>query len=448
MARGLICGAGLLAMGCLASFPEADLCTPETEGDACGEGRCRGGDCCAGCFDETSQTCMPGDQVSACGRAGAPCAACSSGACSEGRCEGRLPAIGVGGFTSYTIAANGALYGWGSTDSGQVVEPPTGSRSVPPTRIGTQLGWTTIDAGWPEQGHACGIRDGALHCWGHNGSFELGTGDELSSSTPMLIDDGSEAPWTSLGLGRAASCAIRAPGALFCWGWTRPESYLLVPPSAADDIGGHVHRPRSVSSDEDWLQVRLGDAHGCGLRAGGRLHCWGANTYSQVGLPGPDPVGITDLGEGFAAVDAGLEHTCALRADGQVWCWGDNSRGQCGQPAELAEVSTPTRVGSEPQRWTAVAAGGQHTCAIDATGRAFCWGSNTDGQLGIGTPELGATVREPREVDANARFRRIETGVEHTCALTEEDEVWCWGSASNRQNGAPLDRASPERVEL
>src|SRR3712207_8670094 len=84
----------------------------------------------------------------------------------------------------------------------------------------------------------------------------------------------------------------------------------------------------------------------------------------------------------FAALSAGYRHTCALDGSGQAACWGFNETGQLGDGTTLRRGSpTPVSTGA---RFTAVSGGYGHTCAIAADGRAHCWGANHGGQLGGG----------------------------------------------------------------
>ena len=66
-------------------------------------------------------------------------------------------------------------------------------------------------------------------------------------------------------------------------------------------------------------------------------------------------------------------------------------------------------------RWIDVTAGGFHSCGISSEGNAFCWGSNTAGQLGIGSDIKRAVW--PRPVSAGALLSDIDAGLAHTCAV-------------------------------
>ena len=97
----------------------------------------------------------------------------------------------------------------------------------------------------------------------------------------------------------------------------------------------------------------------------------------------------------------------------------------------------PTGTGGDPpsddeppqsSEVVAVSAGEAHSCAVDALGRVSCWGRNDVGQLGIGTwGPAPATI--PRQVSQGSEeFASVELGKLHTCALTTDREILCWGS--------------------
>src|SRR5688572_11487213 len=83
------------------------------------------------------------------------------------------------------------------------------------------------------------------------------------------------------------------------------------------------------------------------------------------------------------SVTVGFQHACGLDAQGRAFCWGPNSEGELGDGTDSARVA-PTRVAGN-QTFASIAAGHRHTCALTAEGQAYCWGSNTTGALGDGT---------------------------------------------------------------
>ena len=154
-------------------------------------------------------------------------------------------------------------------------------------------------------------------------------------------------------------------------------------------------------------QLALGRAHGCSLdpEISGLL-CWGDNARGQTRVPAL---------RAPRQVAAGGDVTCAISATG-VTCWGDTSHGVRDVPPDL---TNPTQV----------ALGEAHACALTSGGAVRCWGENTAGQLAV--PPL-------RNVEA------IAAGARHTCALGASD-VTCWGDDTLGQTRVP-DLTAPTQI--
>jgi alpha-tubulin suppressor-like RCC1 family protein len=138
----------------------------------------------------------------------------------------------------------------------------------------------------------------------------------------------------------------------------------------------------------------------------------------------------------FAAVSAGFGHTCGLTGTGAAYCWGDNSDGQLGDGSRTPSLS-PVLV-SGGLSFSGLATGGVHTCALTGSGAPYCWGQNDYGQLGVGSTRSSST---PIAVRGSLRFRTLSSGGQHTCGLTNEESVYCWGLNDDGQPDAgPGDR--------
>lgn len=96
---------------------------------------------------------------------------------------------------------------------------------------------------------------------------------------------------------------------------------------------------------------------------------------------------VSGLGGGISKLVAGYEHTCAVTATGGGKCWGDNSYGQLGD-GTIINRSTPMDAKGLTSNATTLATGSSYTCVVVSGGRPKCWGSETDGQFGIGTVVL------------------------------------------------------------
>ena len=192
----------------------------------------------------------------------------------------------------------------------------------------------------------------------------------------------------------------------------------------------------------------LTDANGVATVGGWTLGTAVGENRLTVSLPGytvvPAIIRADALGKGFAldSITAGTEHTCGLDGAGAAFCWGSNTRGNVGD-GTLARRLAPVRVGGG-QTFKAIAAG-SHSCALTSAGAAWCWGPNQEGQLGDGS-NLDASV--PRRVTGSFVFANIFAGEAHTCALTAEGRAYCWGDNSSGQlgDGTFIDRSTPVPV--
>jgi alpha-tubulin suppressor-like RCC1 family protein len=99
------------------------------------------------------------------------------------------------------------------------------------------------------------------------------------------------------------------------------------------------------------------------------------------------PVAVA--GGTFASLSAGGSHTCAVAASGAAYCWGSNTYGELGTGNGVGAASTPQLVAGG-HAFGSISAGRNHTCGLLSVPQfsgaaAYCWGLNADGQLGDGT---------------------------------------------------------------
>ncbi len=124
-------------------------------------------------------------------------------------------------------------------------------------------------------------------------------------------------------------------------------------------------------------------------------------------------------------------YTCATK-DKNLFCWGDNENGQLGHGDPTLYLATRRPVLDLPQSLGSVGPGEKHTCVCEKTGQTWCWGQNTDGQLG--TNDLQMRIR-PVAVPGLNNCLQIAAGAGHTCALRKDGKVACWGRNSSGQTG-------------
>lgn len=244
---------------------------------------------------------------------------------------------------------------------------------------------------------------------------------------------------SSISAGLLHSCAVNDGGA-WCWG-SNEHGQL-----GDGSILTTRSRPVVVSGLSDGVaKISAGVAHTCAITTEARVRCWGNNDYGQLGdgttSTRLEPVDVQGLADPIEDLAAGYLHTCALTTAGGVWCWGGAGEDQLGSADAIAMEysSTPIAVEGLPSGVVAIAAGAVHTCALTSQGETWCWGDDGSGQLGDGSglstsaPYLPVRAEMPHEVT------QIAAGWEHTCAITVEAELWCWGLDYFGQLGNSVD---------
>jgi alpha-tubulin suppressor-like RCC1 family protein len=317
---------------------------------------------------------------------------------------------------------------WGDNSFGELGDGSTTDSVIPVGVIGLESQVTAIAGG---SAHTCArTAGGAMLCWGHNGSGQLGDNTYTHRSTPVLVS-GLAGGITAIDAGSSNGCAVTVGGGALCWGY-----------NAWGQVGDGttVNRlvPAAVSGlSAGVVDIALGAGHTCALTVAGGVSCWGDNVAGQLGNGTTDgseiPIPVSGLASGVMAIASGQDHSCALTTVGGVVCWGRGSYGQLGTGFGT-NSSVPVAVSGLGNGVSAIAAGYNHTCALTDGGGVLCWGFNSVGQLGDGTSQNTGSL--PVHVSGlTSGIAAIAAGSRHTCALTLDGELKCWGDDSEGQLG-------------
>ncbi|HLU26578.1 MAG TPA: hypothetical protein VKZ58_12820 [Longimicrobiales bacterium] len=347
--------------------------------------------------------------------------------------------ISAGAWHTCGITTAGRTYCWGGIGGGEVGHPSV-TLSRRPAQVATDLVFATISAG---DRHTCALTaDGEAYCWGQNRYGQLGDGTAGGSLMPVQVQGGHR--FTAISAGADYTCGLTADGAALCWG--RGDAGQL----------GHgvlASSPAPVRADvaSRLVSIHARGEQSCGLAEDGVAYCWGAIYESGdlssgafadlVITPTPKPV-ASELR--FSALTAERFHACGLGPAGALHCWGDNSFGQLGD-GSFTGSTVPVPVKGAPLL-TTVSAGSFHTCGLTPSGTAYCWGFNEWGQLGTEeTPDECTSQKfrcsnQPVPVATDRQFSRISSGYTHTCAVTSEGVAYCWGHNYYGQLGAGTRR--------
>jgi len=179
----------------------------------------------------------------------------------------------------------------------------------------------------------------------------------------------------------------------------------------------------------------------CVVTGAGIVKCWGGNDFGQLGDGSETgtgagdgtlkfknaPVTVKNL-SGIKQVAMGYNHACAISQTGSVSCWGDNSKGQIGDGTTSFRPQATPVVGLSA-KVTQLALTYQSSCALLETGAVQCWGGNSQGELGVGIAAKITQSSTPKNAVllSNMTVKRLVSGRQHLCGMTNNDPLVCWG---------------------
>lgn len=191
---------------------------------------------------------------------------------------------------------------------------------------------------------------------------------------------------------------------------------------------------------------------------GTKVWCWGCNDDAILGRDGDEmlPGVLVGLEEDVVAISSGDYHAAAIGKSGKVYIWGvyKDSNGYLGfTRTQTQKQPVPTAV-SELSDHTIVAveSGTNHTLALTSKGEVYQWGDVRQGRREVA--RLKTEVLKPMRV----KFPRVKGGVHinkifagsfHNFALTREGQVYGWGFNNYGQlgTGDMNNRLNPELVQ-
>lgn len=181
------------------------------------------------------------------------------------------------------------------------------------------------------------------------------------------------------------------------------------------------------------------------LRRNGEIWGWGGNRRGQVGKGGGGDVAPQKILAHATHVYAGCERGFAIKIDGSLWGWGSSEMGMGVKFEQLPDTALPSSYAIPPTcilpPTVLQVAAACHTLAliknpqpsrVDGTDAdiLMAWGDNTCGQVNDTSQELELMMPEVLRIEAlqGKRLRKLVAAGYYSLALTEEGDVWKWGS--------------------
>jgi alpha-tubulin suppressor-like RCC1 family protein len=315
--------------------------------------------------------------------------------------------------------------------------------------------------------HACALlADETVSCWGTNSVAETGSGrqSEVGTISPLVVTHPTPVEGLrgviqlTSGEGKF-TCAVTRERDVYCWGSLNECGQL----GRGDPLLGSAGTlyPRLTASTVielgDVVQVRTGSQHACALSKTGAVYCWGRDPgalgrelgeadTAQCGAAFDGTPGLVPGLKGNRVVElgVGLGLSCAIHEGGRAMCWGGWIPPQSGlDPLEVSGLQDAVEIGG----------GNGYICARTIQGKVLCRGYNNFGLLGRGDDARNAfydTVA-PVALPEERRAVQLAVGTGRSCALLDNQTVWCWGDgrfgAMGTAFGDGMVAYTPVRVE-
>lgn len=382
-----------------AHFDTADACI--ALGD-CGPGRtCQSGRCVGACFETVAETDQSTRQLARCGE----CASCADGAC--------VPAV------------NG-------TECGCAGDMCRDGECDPEVEV-LQV--------WAGQSHACAQTNRGLWCWGSGRTRQ--TTFREATDRPRRVEAPEVRNISDMVLGDEFSCGIWIrSGPVYgetCWGWATHGGFAM------GELSGVQDPTEALDIEDALVEIEGGRFFQCGLRESGRVQCAGNNDSNQLALP--DAVDGSsewvDIPGQYDELAASGSAVCARNPEG-VWCWGLSTIDGSVRSPDLMCLEDAEGGCVDTLRIVEIADG--RGCGLDTEGRAYCWGSNRGGLLGVEGPER---VSSPTAIDSELRFSKLALD-SSVCGVDYDAMLHCWGEGAGGQlgTGDRRDRTRPTPVRV
>ncbi len=346
-------------------------------------------------------------------------------------------------YTTCAITTTGILKCWGQGTNGQIGNGASANR-LNPTIVNSGTSYSTVSN---SQNTACAITTASvLKCWGLDRNFNIGLGVNSPNTSPQTIHSGES--FSQVIVSDSRMCALNSLNVMKCSG-------QRLMGQMGDGLVSQFHSFTSVPALDAYSVLSLsGQYMTAGITSTGTLWSWGYGRTLTVGtdfsgdssaqdmIINPVQVVVTST---FTKVSKGNRHTCAIRADQKLYCWGYNTNGNIGD-GTLVNKQTPVAVDAA-NNYTQIAAGNFFTCGILSSGVLKCWGLNTNNSVGDNSTTQRTT---PVIVDSGTTYKYLAQPENYTmCAITTADVLKCWGYNNYGQVGVggTTNTATPTIVD-
>lgn len=298
----------------------------------------------------------------------------------------------VAASDAHTVAIknDGTLWAWGRNDYGQVGDGTTTQRTSP-VQIDTATTWVEVYACKGTFSFAKKA-DGTLWSWGRNQRGQLGNNDNTGATVLVPTKINNDTDWLRISAGNDFVIAVKTNNSLYGWGLN--VLYQLGLGYTTPNLSGPFV-PTQIGSATNWLYPAAGANHTVAIKTDNTIWGWGNNNAGQTGNRNPGtgtayaqqtPAAFDTLSTNGKYATSGTNFSVVLKTDSTLWSLGVNSQGQLGLGYTSSSpnyIAILTKIGSATN-WIYITTGDSYTIGLQADGKLYGWGVNTNGQLGLG----------------------------------------------------------------
>ena len=280
-----------------------------------------------------------------------------------------------------------------------------------------------------DQAYSCGIND-----YG-----QLGLGDTVNRDTPTLIPNFDNI--TAISGAYEHSLLLTSTGNVYSFG----GNYF-----GQLGLGDTVDRdtPTLIPNFDNIIAISCGNIYSLFLTSNGKVYSFGNNDYGQLGLGDnvdrSSPTLIPNLNN-IVSIVGSEYHSIFLTSTGNVYTCGRNSYGQLGL-GDNVDRNSPTLI-LNLNNVISIASGAFHTFFILSSGKAYSCGINNYGQLGLGTSDLGGSPNPiPQLIPNFNNIIAIECGYSHSILLLSSGRAYSFGTNDYGQLGLGSSDTDPHPI--
>jgi uncharacterized repeat protein (TIGR02543 family) len=211
--------------------------------------------------------------------------------------------------------------------------------------------------------------------------------------------------------------------------------------------------------------ISLGSYHSSSVSSNGQVHTWGSNSAGQLGDSfnnnntriATEITGSFGLTNGDKIIQSNLysSQSSAISLNGRVFMWGKNDSGQLGDGSYISK-NQPVEITSnfaleKNDKIISISLGDNHSVALSSYGRVFTMGGSNFGQRGSGSSSntnMPNSINTRLSLLANEIITGIDSGDDHSAAITSKGRIFMWGRNNEGQigNGTFTNRNTPINI--